>query len=534
MGTDDFTNDLELLLRARHAIIFIETEEKDRAESLLLLLSERLQLPFYTWTRTKGLRQYGKPTFKLDRRKISDTLSPKESDFLIREVETIEKGATTIRDTIKPMDALHEVEMWQRKAIYNFQGLGEEVDGNIPENRVIATKLKDAAKQFLHQEGCIVITGRVPEQMPNVIKGLSTVVKLPLPSASEFRLLTERIYRDLSKQIPVEVHLTKEELSQILKNLHGLTLLEAEKILTKAMVEDQRLDPKDIDAVIDAKKAIIEREGLLEYYPVEETMADIAGLNGLKSWLGKRRAIIAEPQKAKDFGLSFPKGVLLLGVQGAGKSLCAKAIANDWNLPLLKMDPSSLYNKYIGESEKNFTRAIKTAEKMSPVVLWIDEIEKAFASVGEMDGGVSQRVLGLFLSWLQERKGDVFVVATANDVSKLPPELIRKGRFDEMFFVDLPDATGRAEILKIHLRKRKRDTEKFDVKALAENTEGFSGAELEQVIVSSLYTVFSSGGDITTEILLSEAKQTVPLSRTMAEKIVSLRAWAKERAVNAN
>jgi SpoVK/Ycf46/Vps4 family AAA+-type ATPase len=263
-------------------------------------------------------------------------------------------------------------------------------------------------------------------------------------------------------------------------------------------------------------------------------MTDVAGLNGLKSWLAKRRAIITEPQKAKDFGLSFPKGVLLLGVQGAGKSLCAKAIANDWNLPLLKMDPSSLYNKYIGESEKNFMRAITTAEKMSPVVLWIDEIEKAFAAVGEMDGGVSQRVLGLFLSWLQERKGDVFVVATANDVSKLPPELIRKGRFDEIFFVDLPDAPSRAEILKLHLQKRKRDAAKFDVIALAETTDGFSGAELEQVIVSSLYTAFSSSSDITTEILLSEAKQTVPLSKTMAEKVASLRSWAKERAVKAN
>jgi AAA+ superfamily predicted ATPase len=532
--TTDFTSELELLLRARHAIIFIETEEKDRAESLLLLLSERLSLPFYTWTRTKGLRQYGKPTFKLDRRKLTESLSPKEESLVIREVDDAEKGATLIRDTIKAESALHQVEMWQRKAIYNFQGLGEELDGDTPEHRVLASKLKDAAKHFLNAEGCVVITGRVPEKMPNALKGLSTVVRLPLPEASEFRLLTERIYRDLSKHIPVQIHLTKTELEQILKNLQGLTLLEAEKILTKAMVEDQRLDPKDIDAVIEAKKEIIEREGLLEYYPVEATLADVAGLNGLKAWLSKRRAIIAEPQKARDFGLSFPKGVLLLGVQGAGKSLCAKAIANDWNLPLLKMDPSSLYNKYIGESEKNFTRAIKTAEKMSPVVLWIDEIEKAFASAGDSDGGLSQRVLGLFLSWLQERKGDVFVVATANDVSKLPPELIRKGRFDEMFFVDLPDAAGRAEILKIHLHKRKRAAETFDLRALSDSTEGFSGAELEQIVVSSLYTAFSSGGDVTTEILLNEAKQTVPLAKTMAEKMMSLRKWASERAVNAN
>ncbi len=529
MATSDFTSDLELLLRSRHAIIFIETEEKDRAESLLLHSADKLGLLFYTWTRTKGLRQHGKPPPTFDREKIAATLSSKEAEFFSAEVQTVERGTVYSKNTEKPLDALHEVELWQRKAVYNFQGLGEDLD-----DKILASKLKDAARQFLSKEGCIVITGRVPETLPNVLKGLSTVIKLPLPDATEFRLLTERIYRDLSKQVPIEVNLTKLQMQQILKNLQGLTLLEAEKILTKAMVEDQHLDPHDIDAVIEAKKQIIEREGLLEYYPVEETMADIAGLTGLKSWLSKRRAIIADPQKAKEFGLSFPKGVLLLGVQGAGKSLCAKAIAKDWHLPLLKMDPSSLYNKYIGESEKNFTRAIKTAEKMSPVVLWIDEIEKAFASAGDSDGGLSQRVLGLFLSWLQERKGDVFVVATANDVSKLPPELIRKGRFDEMFFVDLPDASGRAEILNIHLRKRKRDVEKFDVKALAETTEGFSGAELEQVVVSSLYTAFSSGGDITTEILLNEAKQTVPLSKTMAEKISSLRSWAKERAVDAN
>jgi AAA+ superfamily predicted ATPase len=529
VATTDFTTDLELLLRARHPIIFIETEENDRAESLLLHLSDKQGLLFYTWTRTKGLRQHGKLAVSLEREKISATLSPKEAEFLSREIRDVERGVVSSKDTLNPMNALHEVEMWQRKAIYNFQGLGEDLD-----DKVVAAKLQDAAEQFLTHEGCIVITGRVPEQLPNAIKGLSTVVKLPLPDTAEFRLLTERIYRDLSKQLPIELHLTKVEMQQILKNLHGLTLLEAEKILTKAMIEDGRLDPHDIDAVINAKKEIVEREGLLEYYPVETTLSEVAGIKGLKTWLSKRRAIIAEPQKAKEFGLSFPKGVLLLGVQGAGKSLCAKAIANDWNLPLLKMDPSSLYNKYIGESERNFTRAIKTAEKMSPVVLWIDEIEKAFASSGDTDGGLSQRVLGLFLSWLQERQGDVFVVATANDVSKLPPELIRKGRFDEMFFVDLPDTISRAEILKIHLCKRKRDAEKFDLHSLAQSTEGFSGAELEQVIVSSLYTAFSAGSDITTEILLSEAKQTVPLSRTMAEKVASLKAWAKERAVNAN
>ena len=217
-----------------------------------------------------------------------------------------------------------------------------------------------------------------------------------------------------------------------------------------------------------AKRQLVEQDGLLEYYPVATGLEEVAGLSGLKSWLQRRRAVVADPRRAEQFGLSFPKGVLLLGVPGCGKSLCAKAVACEWGLPLLKLDPGNLYDKYIGDSEKNFKRAMQTAERMAPIVLWIDELEKAFASVnGDSDGGVSGRVFGSFLSWLQDRKGDVFVVATSNDVSKLPPEFIRKGRFDEIFFVDLPQANARAEIFRIHLGKRRQDTALFDLTALA-------------------------------------------------------------------
>src|SRR5690606_21058129 len=202
-------------------------------------------------------------------------------------------------------------------------------------------------------------------------------------------------------------------------NLRGLTLLEAEKLLTRAIIEDGRLAADDLAHVLEAKRAVIEREGLLEYYPVEESMAEVADLAGLKDWLAKRRAILADPERAAEFGLAFPKGVLLLGVPGCGKSLCAKAVSMEWGLPLLRLDTAALYNKYIGETEKNFKRAMSVAERVAPVVLWIDEIEKAFAASGEEDGGVSQRVLGSFLSWLQDRKGDVFIVATANDVTRL-------------------------------------------------------------------------------------------------------------------
>lgn len=226
--------------------------------------------------------------------------------------------------------------------------------------------------------------------------------------------------------------------------------------------------------------------------------------------------------------------MLLLGVPGCGKSLCATVVASEWKLPLLKLDPSTLYNKYVGETEKNFRRAMALAEQMSPVVLFIDEIEKAFTSAGEGDGGVSLRVLGSFLSWMQDRAGDVFVVATANEVTRLPPELLRKGRFDEIFFVDLPDELTRAELFGIHLQKRRQDPGKFHLPTLSQATLGFSGSEIEQVVVSGLYTAAAAGGELTTELLRQEAAGTHPLSDTMAERIEDLRSWAQQRTASAN
>jgi SpoVK/Ycf46/Vps4 family AAA+-type ATPase len=300
-------------------------------------------------------------------------------------------------------------------------------------------------------------------------------------------------------------------------------------------MEDGCLRAADVDRALAAKRKIVQQDGLLEYWPAEEGMKEVAGLAGLKGWLAKRRAIVADPMRASEFGLSFPKGVLLLGVPGCGKSLCAKAVAHEWGLPLLKLDPANLYDKYVGDSEKNFKRAMQTAERLAPIVLWIDELEKAFAGgSGDEDGGVSRRVFGAFLSWLQERRGDVFVVATSNDVAKLPPEFIRKGRFDEVFFVDLPKPEPRREIFSIHLRKRKQDPERFDTEALAAATEGFSGAEMEQAVIGGLYTAFACNAPLTTEMLLHEVSATRPLSRTMRERLEDLRSWAAERTVGAD
>jgi SpoVK/Ycf46/Vps4 family AAA+-type ATPase len=333
----------------------------------------------------------------------------------------------------------------------------------------------------------------------------------------------------------VTVELTPQDRTRLVQNLQGLTLVEAEKIITRQIVQDGFLRPKDIEGVIAAKRQAIQQDGLLEYYPPEFGLDQIAGLKGLKTWLGKRRSVVTDPQRAVDFGLRFPKGILLLGVPGCGKSMCAKAVATEWGLPLLKLDPANLYDKYIGDSEKNFKRALQTAERMAPVILWIDELEKAFAQGGdEADGGVSRRVFGSFLAWLQERRGDVFVVATSNDVSRLPPEFIRKGRFDEVFFVDLPVPQVRESIFDIHLARRRQHSSKFDLAKLSAATDGFSGAEIEESVVAGLFTAFSANQPLNTDTLLAEIGNTRPLAQTMTEKIGELRAWAAERTVNAD
>jgi SpoVK/Ycf46/Vps4 family AAA+-type ATPase len=360
------------------------------------------------------------------------------------------------------------------------------------------------------------------------------VLELPGPGPEEFRTLLGQILRDVSARQHVEVSLTRDEIDQLLSHLAGFTLLEAEKTLTKAIVEDGELTLDAINHVVDAKRRVVEREGLLEYYPVETSMQEVADLAGFKGWLSARTAVIRSPSRAREMGLPFPKGVLLLGVPGCGKSLSAKAVSAEWSLPLLRFDPSALYNKYIGESEQNFRRAMKAAERMAPVVLWIDELEKAFASGGSEDGGVSQRILGTFLSWMQERTGDVFIMATANDVQKLPPEFLRKGRFDEVFFVDLPDEATREEIFRIHLERRNLDPDQFPLDELARATPDFSGSEIEQVVVSAQYSAFATGGRVDASHLVAEIQRTRPLAVVMAEKVAALRAWAVDRTVRAN
>ena len=490
-------HELELLVRARYGLIVLETLEVDRTHALLRYLADKLGIAYFDWNRSAGLRRDG--------------------------------GEAGIYGTQEPSAALAHITSSGVEALYH---LGEP--GDLAAEPQLASALKEAALHLSRKKGAVVLSGE-SIKLTGSLRTLGATLRLPGPDPSEFRALIRDIIADVKARRHVRVELTPENLDQLLVHLKGLTLMEAEKVLTKAIVEDGLLSLDDIAAIADHKRSIVEREGLLEYYPVREGLDDIADLTTLKDWLAQRRRLLTEPERAKEYGLSFPRGVLLLGVPGCGKSLCAKAVARSWRLPLLKLDPSSLYSKYHGESEANFRRAMRTAEEMAPIVLWIDELEKAFASsASEHDGGTSKRIFGTFLSWMQERKGDVFIVATANDVQQLPPEMLRKGRFDEIFFVDLPTPEVRAEILRIHLEQRKQDAAAFNLSALAEKMEGFTGSEIEQAVVSALYAAFNTDTTLGQTHLEAEIAATRPIADTLREKIAALREWARERTRSAH
>ena len=498
MSSQDTFEELSLLIRARYALIILETREPERAEPGLARIAAELSLPYATWNRSRGLRRGDLP-----------------SDPIMEHTE-------------EPAKALARI-LKEGAGLYHFRELGVHLD-----DPTVVSHVLDAIAHFGSRRGALVLTGH-ELRLPDALRAHATVLQLAAPSFDDYRRLVEKIIRDYAAKMPVRVDISHADRTRLINNLAGLSMLEAEKVITKIIVQDAALCARDVERVNLAKRQLVEQDGLLEYYPVVEGLEHVAGLGGLKEWLHRRSAVVGDPRRAEQFGLSFPKGVLLLGVPGCGKSLCAKAVAREWGLPLLKLDPGNLYDKYIGDSEKNFKRAMQTAERMAPIVLWIDELEKAFASVnGDADGGVSGRVFGSFLSWLQDRKGDVFVVATSNDVSKLPPEFIRKGRFDEIFFVDLPPSHAREDIFRIHLTKRKQDPDGFDLARLAASTDGFSGAEIEESVVSALYPAFAAGRELTTEDLVAEASRTRPLSRIMGERLIELRRWAADRTVAAD
>ncbi|GAB4212360.1 MAG: AAA family ATPase [Sandaracinaceae bacterium] len=495
----DVVRELEILVRARHPLIHVDSHEEERVGVLLDHLAERLGAQRHDWTAHRGL-------------------------FDVR-------GGDAVKDSLDPAAALR----WIARAsvsgqcVFHLRGFGHHLA-----DRAVSAQLRELHHDLLAGRSVVVLTDQ--HDVPKELEPLITHFALAPLSAAEYHRLVSAILRDFRQRASVDVALSPEDVHALLEDLKGLTLFEVQKVVTEAIVEDRRFDAKDLPRIREAKMRIVERSGVLEYTPTGLTMTDVAGLGRLKEWVKKRGAALREPAAARRFGVEPPRGLLLLGVQGCGKSLSAKAVANELALPLVRLDPSSLYNKFFGESEKNLRRAIKLAESMAPIVLWIDELEKAFAAVGDggNDGGVSHRIFGTFLTWLSDKKETVFVVATANDVSRLPPELVRKGRFDEIFFVDLPKPEARRAVLALHLQRRGHDPGQLDLDPLVAASEGFSGAELEQAVVAALYTAFHEKKPLDTATILAEMEATIPLSRTMREKIDALRTWAAHRAVPAD
>lgn len=491
----DLRKDLELLIHSRYPIIAVETHEEERLETVLRDLAAELGVPLFVWTVTAGLQRLG---FEHE-----------------------------IDDSRAPAKALANIAARAAQGIYLFKDLHRHLEQ--PE---VVRKLRDLTRVFSQDHRALVVCAPEVKLPPELVKHTASVT-MALPGAEELRTLARTVVRDLSARHRIRVELSSEEFEHLVERLKGLTLFEAERALARAILDDLALTRKDLDVLVELKKAALESGGVVEYSVPEEGMADVGGLARLKAWLEKRRR--AYSAEAKRFGLEPPKGILLLGVQGCGKSLAAKAVARSWGLPLLRLEPARLYEKYVGESEKNLERTLAVAERMAPCVLMIDEIEKglAYTGSGDADAGLSRRIFGRLLSWLQDRQAPVFVVATCNQIAQMPPELMRKGRFDEIFFIDLPDPGERKEIFTVHLKKRGRDPARFDLDALAAASEGFSGAEVEQAVVAALYTAFSARRELDTAHLVEELQATRPLSVIRREEVAGLREWARHRTVPA-
>ena len=434
---------------------------------------------------------------------------------------------TSMYNTSDPVQALANLESMTIEAVFVLKDFHRHMD-----NPVVIRRLRDVGQKFSANRRTLVLTAPAIE-MPPELASLVEFVDLPLPDRRRLREIIGETFKRMSGTHTLKLQIDASGVDAMAGNLSGLTEEAAERTISQAVVGRLALSADCITDVLDAKKALLKRSEMLEFVDSTDTMANVGGLDNLKQWLQQRRG--AWDEEAAQFGLDAPKGVIILGVQGCGKSLCARAVAGEWKLPLVKFDTAAVYDKFIGETEKRIQKVFRVAEGLAPCVLWIDELEKVFAGSGpdsaSADAGVSSRLLASFLSWMQERKPAVFVAATCNNVTVLPPELIRKGRFDELFFVDLPSETERRQVFAIQLAKRKRNPADYDLGKVAEAAQGFSGAEIESAVQTALYAAFAAKRELSNEDLLTALSSTVPLSITRAEEIGELREWAKKRAV---
>ncbi len=500
----NFQSEIETLIRARYPIIYVISSEEMRVQNVVVETARKRQKKVFEWSYSTGIVPAG---------------------------TSIQSHKNRSAATKDPLMALDQVIEQVEPAIFIFKDFHPFLTKN---NFAIVRKLKEIALHLKNSFKTIVLVSPVME-IPTELEKEITVLNYPLPARDDLSALLDKIIEDVRQFKQVRIELDEAGRERLLQAALGLTLGEAENVFAKIIVKDERLSGDDVNEVFAEKQQIIRKSGLLEYYSTDESFANVGGLAMLKDWMNKRAA--AFTQEAREFGLPAPKGILMLGVQGCGKSLCAKAVSNQWQLPLLRFDMGRMFGSLVGSSEENVRRAISVAESVAPAILWVDEIDKAFAGSqgsGATDGGTTARVFGTFLTWLSEKTAPVFVVATANDISQLPPELLRKGRLDEIFFVDLPGREERREIFNIHIARHRRPVEQFDLEALAEASKDFSGAEIQEAINSALYDAFYEHRDIDTGSILAAVTQTVPLAKTMDEQINRLRSWAEGRARNAS
>jgi ATPase family associated with various cellular activities (AAA) len=518
MALSTSVHDLRTLIRSHHPLIVIETVEEERVQTLLQSVADQERMPLFEWSVTRGLTR-------------------------------ADEGASLSRMTATPLALLQHLQTLTVEGIFWLKDLAPHL-----QDASVTRQLREVAAVFNQSRATCVMTGH-PIALPLDIEKIAVRLDLLLPDRQELEAMLKSVLESLTPRMktsrPKSTTIAQSILNSIgetkttaktpqtddreaiLRALKGMTLHQARQVITQCVIEDGTLTADDVQTILHRKVQAIKDGGLLEYYPLEDNRFELGGFVNLKSWL--ERAKIGFTPEAQALNLAPPRGIMLVGVPGCGKSLAAKAIAREWRLPLLKLDAGRLFDKFVGESEKNFRKAVEMAESLSPIVLWIDEIEKAMASgggSGEADAGLSRRLFGSFLTWLQEKKQEVFVVATANNLALLPPELLRKGRFDEIFFVDLPDDVEREAIWTIHLGLRKQDHKKFDLGKIVSASDGFSGSEIEQAVVAGLYRALHQKTPLTTDLLIEELTQTVPLSVTRREDIDQLRATAQGRFVN--
>jgi SpoVK/Ycf46/Vps4 family AAA+-type ATPase len=483
--------EIEDLIKARYSLIWISSAEEQRVEEQLRKLCVEREMRLEIWSITEGFK-------------------------------TVANGQGT-RDVKDPMKAIDHVMRSEGRALFVLRDFHPFL-----KEPAVVRRLRDAATELRKTKKSLLVLSPVTKIPPELEKSISAVLDWELPNRQEIEQAARKVLPNLPQATQQVIESDPTFMERVVEGALGLTLVEAENVFAKSAV---RTHTFDLETILEEKKQIIRKSGLLEYYEHREEFSDVGGMEILKDWLVKRRNAFSS--RARDFGLPLPKGILLIGVPGTGKSLTAKAVGALWQMPLLRLDVGKIFGGLVGSSEENIRSVIRTCEAVAPAILWIDELEKGFSgtqSSGSTDGGTTSRVFASFITWLQEKTTPVFVIATANNVHQLPPELLRKGRFDEIFFCDLPDREDRRQILDIHLRKKNRDPGQFDMDKLIDATVDYSGAELEQAVIAALYDAFDTGNDLATDGLLKTVSEIVPLAITMREMIESMREWARTRA----